>query len=1226
MKKIVLFIAIAFMGIKALAQAPTSGLVYRQDFTGNFNVTSTLNATSSANTATLTTDEFNNASNAGSFALGQTLEYPMATNTHLQVGNTNAQITISANVYIDPTWLDGVASNQYITFLMSGNSYMRLLKSGGAYYMQCGVFNNNPTANSFGYLGAEGLFNPQNGWNTIIMTYGPEVAPNIGAAIRIYANGVYTGFRTAASAMNQNLGYTVATDKLVLGRATSTSQNFKGKMDRVLIYDRCLTAAEVLAIKTDKPGISNLFTTNVSTTSKTVNYNLNPNGSATTSIVRYGTSPAALTNSVTGGTATGTALTPLTTTLTGLTAGTIYYFQIEATNANGTTLSNIYSEVPTSNLTKFSFDNNLISDNTLSTLVPYSGSATPTFVANRFGQANKAVYINNHILTTTINGLPLLRQDRTVSFWVKKLSDMTHTIFGWGSTTNFGAYGAYLTNGGAAANFVNYAWGAGYDYYGPAPYSTNWEHFTLVYKNVTATSGTVTLFKNGVLLSTTNSTLNTGGTNLFVIGAYPNAQGNTSNMYLDDFTIFNTALTATEVEALYNDSLTQPVAQSTPPTAAASQTFCGPNTVANLAATGTDLKWYNVATGGTPLASTTAIATGFYYVTQTQAGQGESTRVAVGVTVVSNPSAPITVAQGYCNGATVANLISSGTIRRWYNVATGGTPLPTTTILATGNYYVSEVIGTCESARTLSSVTIQTIAPPTAAASQTFCAGTSLGSLVANGIGLAWYGVATGGTFLQPTSLLVTGNYYVSQTGGTSCESARTMVVVTVNPIPAAPTATAQSFCVSATVADLSATGTALKWYNVATGGTVLASTTALATGNYYISQTTATCESARTIVAVTINPIPTQPFATPTQSFCGSGLTVSFLAATGTGLKWYNTAIGGTVLGTTTIIATGNYYVSQTVSTCEGSRTMVEVTVNPIPAAPTATAQSICNSGTVADLTATGTNLKWYNIPSGGTSLATTTQLATGNYYVSQTTATCESARTMVAVTVNTVAAPTAATTQSFCNSATVASLTATGTGIKWYNVATGGTALATTIALTTGNYYVSQTVSTCESARTMVAVTINTIGAPTGNATQSFVTGASISSLVASGTSIQWFSALADALAGTNMLATNSALDNNTTYYAMQTVNGCRSTSALAVTVSVTLSSKAFNTNLKFLMYPNPATDILNIVIENEIKTIEIYSLLGQKVMTENNKQINISGLAKGIYTIRITSVHLK
>ena len=74
------------------------------------------------------------------------------------------------------------------------------------------------------------------------------------------------------------------------------------------------------------------------------------------------------------------------------------------------------------------------------------------------------------------------------------------------------------------------------------------------------------------------------------------------------------------------------------------------------------------------------------------------------------------------------------------------------------------------------------------------------------------------------------------------------------------PTASAQTFCGSKTVADLVATGTALKWYTVATNGTALASITAIASGTYYVSQTVSGNESDRTSVSVTVTPQPTQP------------------------------------------------------------------------------------------------------------------------------------------------------------------------------------------------------------------------------------------------------------------------------------------------------------------------------------------------------------------------------
>ncbi|WP_250592833.1 LamG-like jellyroll fold domain-containing protein [Flavobacterium luminosum] len=68
-------------------------------------------------------------------------------------------------------------------------------------------------------------------------------------------------------------------------------------------------------------------------------------------------------------------------------------------------------------------------------------------------------------------------------------------------------------------------------------------------------------------------------------------------------------------------------------------------------------------------------------------------------------------------------------------------------------------------------------------------------------------------------------------------------------------------------------------------------------------------------------------------------------------------------------------------------------------------------------------------------------------------------------------------------------------------------------------------------------------------------------------------------------------------------------------------TLSSSDFNqNNLKAAMYPNPVQDILNIDIENEIKSVEIYNIQGQRVMQSNSKQIETASLNSGIYMVRI------
>jgi hypothetical protein len=142
------------------------------------------------------------------------------------------------------------------------------------------------------------------------------------------------------------------------------------------------------------------------------------------------------------------------------------------------------------------------------------------------------------------------------------------------------------------------------------------------------------------------------------------------------------------------------------PTGNATQTFCGSPTVANLVAvgaTGATIKWYDAATLGTELPSTTALVSGTtYYASQTIGTCESSTRLAVAVTVTATAATPTGAAsQTFCNtdNDDLADLVVSGTNLVWYDAATGGNVLPTTTLLTATTYYVASVNGTCESSR-----------------------------------------------------------------------------------------------------------------------------------------------------------------------------------------------------------------------------------------------------------------------------------------------------------------------------------------------------------------------------------------------------------------------------------------------------------------------------------------------------------------------------------------------
>lgn len=102
--------------------------------------------------------------------------------------------------------------------------------------------------------------------------------------------------------------------------------------------------------------------------------------------------------------------------------------------------------------------------------------------------------------------------------------------------------------------------------------------------------------------------------------------------------------------------------------------------------------------------------------------------------------------------------------------------------------------------------------------------------------------------------------------------------VARINVTPDPPAAVAQAFCQGATVANLVATGSDLKWYDVATAGAVLVNTEVLTPKTYYVSQTISGEESLRTAVEVTVNVSDTPIlYPNPSATFCaGESITIS--------------------------------------------------------------------------------------------------------------------------------------------------------------------------------------------------------------------------------------------------------------------------------------------------------------------------------------------------------------
>lgn len=60
--------------------------------------------------------------------------------------------------------------------------------------------------------------------------------------------------------------------------------------------------------------------------------------------------------------------------------------------------------------------------------------------------------------------------------------------------------------------------------------------------------------------------------------------------------------------------------------------------------------------------------------------------------------------------------------------------------------------------------------------------------------------------------------------------------------------------------------------------------------------------------------------------------------------------------------------------------------------------------------------------------------------------------------------------------------------------------------------------------------------------------------------------------------------------------------------------------------IIYPNPASDRLRVNSTIDIENIEIYNTMGEKILTGNLNDINLSGLSSGVYTIKIITIDNK
>ena len=488
------------------------------------------------------------------------------------------------------------------------------------------------------------------------------------------------------------------------------------------------------------------------------------------------------------------------------------------------------------------------------------------------------------------------------------------------------------------------------------------------------------------------------------------------------------------------------------PTVLSPVSYCINSSSTPLTAIGNNLLWYSSEFGGTgsstaPIPNTTNEGTFSYWVSQTINGC-ESPRaeiiIIIGTTIL--PSITTDTDFNSCEGTAINLSVSSTSnlsLIEWIGLGAiyleGGTTIAAPTFSASapsGTYNLTTNV-TDEYGCTGTATQTITISPkPTLLIenSGTICSGSTLvltvNSTPSSGVIYSWTGPQSFTSSIQnptrtSTTTAMSGDYIVTANLN-GCISSDT-TTVTINQTPTVTISNNTFFCVGSTIQFTSnstpSIGATYNWagpsgFASVTQNPTLTNATTTMSGTYQVNATVNGCVSQNRTTSITVSPKPTVTASSNSPICQGSTLNLISTPSTTTGATYAWTGPNSYVSNQQNPIFTvnnsfmsGTYTVMVTVAGCTSAPASTVVTVNQV-APPTVSNPSYCVNTSASQLTAIGTNLKWYTTSTGGTGSSTapipfTTAAGTYNYWVTQTINGCESPRAQVIVTINSFLTP---------------------------------------------------------------------------------------------------------------------------------------------------------------------------------------------------------------------------
>ncbi|MBS1634578.1 MAG: T9SS type A sorting domain-containing protein, partial [Bacteroidetes bacterium] len=659
-------------------------------------------------------------------------------------------------------------------------------------------------------------------------------------------------------------------------------------------------------------------------------------------------------------------------------------------------------------------------------------------------------------------------------------------------------------------------------------------------------------------------------------------------------------VTGTSSLSCVNTATASATVNALPSLTVTSATVCAGGTATLTASGASTYSWNTGATGASQVVSPTGNTN--YTVTGVSSA-GCSKTATTSVVVTGSPTITVT-STTICPGATATITASGASTYTWNTGATSAslvvTPAVNTTYTVTG----TSAAGCTNTG--MGSVSLAAL-PVVAVNSPTLCAGASATLTASGATSYTWNTAATGANLVVSPS--ATTIYTVTGASALGCTNTATTSVV-VNALPSV-SATSATVCAGNT-ATLTVTGAnTYTWSTGATGTNLVVSPSANTV--YTVTGSSASACNASATATVSVNALPL--VSANSVTICTAGTAT----LTASGASTYSWSTGDMTAFAVVNPSSSTVY---TVTGTDGAGCSASVTASVNIAGPpsvSVASATIC-AGATATLTATGAATYTWNTGATGANLIVT-PTANTDYTVTGTSAFgCVNTAT---ATVFVSSAPGITV-----NSATVcagSTVTLTASGVTSYTWNTGANTSSISVTPTaTTIYTVNGNLTGCPvGASSTATVLVNNLPTVSAMASPSLICVGQTVNLTASGSAVNytWSSGSAS--------STETVSPTATTVYTVTgtDANNCSQQAVVTVTVSTCTDVQNMLAAGIIQVYPNPASNEVNVESNSEIQSVTIMDALGKleyqsEQVNSNQLRINIENYRAGIYFVIVRS----